>query len=145
MYAPFRWLGMGLLWFCVTAGRAQVSPLDAAASLAGSQALSGDWKNVTPAARGLVRVIVDGDKVHPFGACHPTACDWGEHRAQIFASKVDAKDSFALLANVDTSFDRTVITISLEEDGRLRVQTFTHFTDATRRADYSVIEYFVRQ
>jgi hypothetical protein len=42
------------------------------------------------------------------------------------------------------SFKHTVITISLEADGRLRVQTFNHFTDNTKKLDYSYVDYFSR-
>lgn len=122
----------------------QSSPLDAAAALAG-QTLNGDWKNVDSHSRGLVRIVVEGTKVHPYGACQPAACDWGTARAQSFASAVDARDTFALLANSDSSFDRNVLTISLETDGRLRVQVFTHYTDHSGRADHSSVEYFLRQ
>ena len=122
----------------------QISPLDSAAALAG-QTLNGDWKNVDSHSRGLVRIVVEGTKVHPYGSCQPAACDWGTVRAQSFASTVDGRDTFALLANTDTSFDRSVLTISLETDGRLRVQIFTHYTDHSQRVDHSSVEYFSRQ
>jgi hypothetical protein len=138
------WLGLIFFiacWGTISAG--QISPLNAAADLAG-KSLNGDWKNVNAATRGLVRIVVDGTAVHPYGSCHPTACDWGELHAQSFASRVDAHDRIALLANHETNFDKSVMTISLEPDGRLRVQTFNHYIDGSHRADASFVDYFSR-
>jgi hypothetical protein len=138
------WLSLMLLVFCCgTMVAGQRSPMDAAADLAG-KGLNGDWKSVNPSTRGLTRIAVDGSVVHPYGACHPTPCDWGELHAQSFASKPDAQDSVALLANYDTNFGKSVLTISLESDGRLRVQVFMHYTDASRRGDAAFVEYFSR-
>ncbi len=121
----------------------QGSPLDAASLLAGG-GLDGDWKNVNAQTRGIVRIVVGETTVHPYGHCSPAACDWGELHAQNFASRVDAHDRAALLVSQDTSFSKTVMTISLDSDGRLRVQAFTHYTDASRRADHTYIDYFSR-
>ncbi len=41
------------------------------------------------------------------------------------------------------NFDEVVITLLLESDGRLRVDSFTHFTDGNRRADYHSSGYLV--
>jgi hypothetical protein len=136
--------GLLLLTSQTVFGAAQNSPLDAAANLVSAD-MNGSWTNMDSKARGLVRVVITGTSVHPYGACHPTACDWGTLHAQGFASKVDRQDQAALLANSDTGFSRTVLTITVEADGRLRVQTFTHFTDHSGRADYTMIDYFVRQ
>jgi hypothetical protein len=138
------WLSLTLLVACCgTMVAGQRSPLDAAEDLAG-RGLNGDWKSVDPSTRGLVRLVVDGTAVHPYGSCHPTACDWGELHAQSYASKVDARDSVALLANHETKFSKAVMTISLESDGRLRVQVFTHYIDGSPRADATFVEYFSR-
>jgi len=57
--------------------------------------LDGNWKNIDPHTRGIAVILINGKKVHPFGACFPqgtvlnghihsagdrlrsTACDWG--------------------------------------------------------------------
>ncbi|SNS21872.1 hypothetical protein SAMN05421770_10133 [Granulicella rosea] len=119
------------------------TPLDAGIEMSGPH-IDGDWTNVDPKTRGLVRILIDGRTVHPFGACHPTACDQGVTEAQPFASKVENHDVVALLASVITSFNKTLLIASLEADGRLRVQTLTHFTDRSNRADYATIQYFSR-
>ena len=140
------WLSLGaVLTICAARAGAQLSPLDAAASLVPGR-LDGDWTHASTSGKlGIDKISIYGNDIRPFGSCHLTDCDWGRLRAQNFASHVDSRDTLALLADYDTGFSRTIIAISLESEGRLRVQTFTHFTDASRRADYSSIEYFVRQ
>ena len=125
--------------------RAQ-TPLDAARAMAGApQSLEGQWANVDPQAKGLVAIIVTHSTVHPFGACQPAACDWGEVKGQSFASRVDGHDVAAILASYDTQLSQTVLTVSLEPDGRLRVQRFVHFLGGSQRTDTSSVDYFNRQ
>jgi len=119
--------------------------MDAAKAITSDAAtLNGDWTNVDPQATGVVRITVEGKKVHPYGACHPVACSWGDLKAQVFSSEVRNLDAFSILASQDLTFKHVVLTISLEPDGRLRVQTFTHFTDLSKRRDYSEVDYMTR-
>jgi hypothetical protein len=37
------------------------------------------------------------------------------------------------------------MTLRLEADGRLKVETFSHFTDGSKRADYVATDYFIGQ
>ena len=122
------------------------TPLDAARAMAGApQTLEGQWANVDPQAKGLVAIIVSKATVHPFGACQPAACDWGEVKGQGFASHVDGHDVAAILASYDTQLSQTVLTVSLDLDGRLRVQRFVHFLGGGQRTDASSVDYFTRQ
>jgi hypothetical protein len=119
--------------------------MDAATIMAqGGSGLDGNWTNANPGNAGLARIIVDGTRVHPYGACHPTACDWGWIAAQGFASKVENHDIFSLLASTDEGFAKVVMTISLDPDGRLRVQVYSHYTDHSGRSDASHVDYFTR-
>ncbi len=120
------------------------SPLDAAAGMSG-QGLDGDWLNVDAKSRGLEHVVIAGRQIRPFGACHPTACDWGWLHGQGFASKVDRHDTFALMATSDTALGRSVLTATLDPDGRLRVQVLTHYEDGSGRSDTSFVDYFMKQ
>jgi hypothetical protein len=106
--------------------------------------LDGDWKNIDPHARGIDVIVIAGKKVHPFGVCHPKDCDWGVIKAKSFASSVDSADISKLVAKKYTGFSSVEMTIALLRDGRLRVDTFTHFTDGSGRADYSDVNYFQR-
>jgi len=111
---------------------------------AGAVSLDGDWLNVDPNTRGIVEIVITGRKVHPFGACHPAACDQGVIKAKSFASSVDSSDIRRLVAKENTGFSQVEITLSLEADGSLRADRFTHFTDESGRADYSAVDYFKR-
>jgi hypothetical protein len=106
--------------------------------------MDGTWVNVNPKSRGPVRIEIQDKKIHPYGACHPDPCDWGVLKAKPFAASVDSPFAAALLAKYSTSFSRAEITLSLERDGRLRAEIFTHFTDGSGRADYRSIDYFTR-
>ena len=106
--------------------------------------LDGDWKNVDPHTRGIDVIVIAGKKIHPFGTCHPKDCDWGVIKAKSFASSVDSADISKLVAKKNSGFDTVEITISLVYFGTLRVDTFTHFTHQSGRADYSEVNYFRR-
>lgn len=106
--------------------------------------MDGIWNNVDAQTRGLVQIEIRGNKIHPYGACHPDPCDWGTLKAKSFATNVDSGTAVALTANQSTSFSRVEITLSLERDGRLRAELFTHFTDESGRADYRTVNYFIR-
>jgi hypothetical protein len=123
---------------------AQRKPLDRNAIPASASPL-GNWKNVDPTSRSLLRIVVDRTSVRPYGSCGGSECDWGRIRTQSFASHVEDHDTAALLATFDDRVARRVITVMLEADGRLRVQTFSHFTDGSKRADYVETDYFTGQ
>jgi hypothetical protein len=111
---------------------------------AGVSGLDGDWLNVDPNTRGIVEIVVTGKKIHPYGRCHPTDCDWGTIKAKSFASSVQSSDISKLVAKKNNGFNQVEITLSLGADGRLRSESFTHFTDGSGRADYSAVDYFQR-
>jgi hypothetical protein len=80
--------------------------------------LLGDWKNVDPNTRDIVRIVVTDAggavEVHVWGACHPTPCDWGVVKAVPYASNVDAPlpaNAEYLQANYPESFAQTIVII----------------------------------
>jgi hypothetical protein len=111
---------------------------------AARNSLNGTWINVDPATRGIVRIQINGEKVHPYGACHPDLCDWGVLKAKSFASTVDSKNSIALLTKKKTSFNQSQLTLALGAGGKLRVEVLTHFTDGSGRTDYRTVDTFAR-
>jgi len=111
---------------------------------AATGSLNGTWINVDPATRGIVRIQIKGNKVHPYGACHPDLCDWGVLKAKAFAGGADSSSAAALLAKQTTAFGRVQITLSLDTRGRLQVEEFTHFTDSSGRVDYRTVNTFMR-
>jgi hypothetical protein len=106
--------------------------------------LDGDWRSVDPNAGSFAEIVIQGRNLHPYGACHPTACDWGVNPARSFGESVRSSYPVALLAEINNGFSQVWITIRLGNDDRLRVETFTHFTDGSHRADYSNVSFFDR-
>jgi hypothetical protein len=145
MYA-LRFVISGLACLALSGAtlEAQRKPLDRSAIQAAASPL-GDWKNADPSSRDLQRIVIDRTSIHPYGSCSPTACDWGRLRTQSFASQVEGQDIAALLAIFDDRVARRVMTLRLEADGRLKVETFIHFTDGSKRADYVATSYFIGQ
>jgi hypothetical protein len=121
------------------------APAAPAQAPAATNDLNGTWFNVDANTRGLVQIEIHDNKIHPYGACHPDPCDWGTLKAKSFAQTVDSGLAVALLAKQNTSFSHVEITLSLERDGRLRAEVFTHFTDNSGRVDYRSVNYFTRR
>ena len=97
----------------------------------------GKWQNVDPNTRDWVRIEISaaGNTLvaHFYGACSPTPCDAGS------ASATFAGDPVHMHA--DESFATRDFTLSLAGN-TLHVTTFTHFTDNSGRADYTIQDDF---
>jgi hypothetical protein len=108
-------------------------------------ALAGEWHNADAATRGLTRLVVGENPatVHAWGSCHPSDCDWGAVPASAFRQSVDGGSEAALQAHFKTGANETTLIITPVGD-ELRVETLTHFTDKSGRADYSVRDQFRR-
>jgi len=106
--------------------------------------LNGNWVNDDPDRGGFSRVVIDGRTIHPYAVCQPSFCDWGVLQGRIYSASVRSSLPIAMVANAVNNFDEVVITVLLEPDGTLRVDSFTHFTDGSQRADYHCFSYFVR-
>ena len=107
---------------------------------AGPLGFMGSWVNQDGNTGGITRVDIrssDGrTRLHMWGRCHPTDCDWGE---------VDAKSvAGTLQANWDPGFAVTEQELGVLSGGRLQVTSYTHFTDNSGRADYTKTEIFTR-
>jgi len=111
----------------------------------GVSRLDGDWRSVDPNTSNFAEIVIEGKNIHPYAGCNPTACDWGVIPAKSFGASVRSSYPVALLAEVNNGFSLVWITIRLGNDEKLRVETFTHFTDGSRRADYSIVSYFDRK
>jgi len=106
--------------------------------------LNGTWVNVDPHTSGFIRLVINGTTIHPYANCQPRPCDWGTVEGKVYGASVRSPVPVAMTATVDNKFDEVVITLLLEADGRLRLDSFTHFTDGSRRADYHSSGYLVR-
>ncbi|HUB30030.1 MAG TPA: hypothetical protein VL967_10045 [Terracidiphilus sp.] len=105
--------------------------------------LVGTWVNISHDTRDLVRLMVSlkGNEivVHAFGACHPNPCDWGQAPARMYAENVASAPATSLIANYKFDFAEVAVTARLLK-GALFVESFTHFTDQSGRADYYALD-----
>ena len=106
--------------------------------------INGNWFNPDPHTRGLVKIEIKGRAIHPYGTCSPSPCDWGVMEAKPFSAGVDSQETSALLARRKTDIEEDEIILSLEPDGRLRVEVLTQFTDRSSRTDFRIVDCFVR-
>lgn len=125
----------GLLILAGTAAAA-ASPSPSVAHPSHGVSIIGDWYNTNPATRSITRITVSmgggGVQAHAYGACVPSACDWGIAPVSAFGTDVYTF-SFAIKQQM------------IQRVGAaLRVVTATHFTDASGRADYTSVDYFYR-
>jgi hypothetical protein len=110
-----------------TAPRATVSPAP----------LVGTWTNKT--TNNVVKAVITdtGGKlqVDLYGACTPTPCNWGAVAAMPYAATVSGGAAVGFSANYSFSFS-TVIVIGHLQGADLILETLTHFTDGSGRADF---------
>jgi hypothetical protein len=105
--------------------------------------LLGDWKNVNPNTRDIVRIMITDAggavEVHAWGACSPTPCDWGTVKAIPYAPNVSAPlpaDAQYLEADFPQSFAQVKLIIDpAPAGGELRAVALTRFTDNSGRSN----------
>ncbi len=120
---------------------------EAFAAVVGPAALVGTWNACDAATRSLVRVVITASgsaiKVHAFGACTPTPCDWGSVPGLAYAADVSSSAAIAFTAHYKFNFKETIVTGVLD-NGSLIVETFNHFTDGSGRSDYYTKGYYCK-
>lgn len=118
-----------------------VPPHGAALAKVLPASLVGTWTNST--SNNVVKAVITdtGGKfeVHLYGACSPTPCDWGAVGATPYAATVSGGPAVAFSANYSFSF-ATVIAVGHLQGAKLVLETLTHFTDGSGRADFYVEE-----
>jgi hypothetical protein len=109
--------------------------------------LLGDWGNINPDAGGLVRIVITEEAgqlvIHPYGACHPDPCDWGEAPATAYARNVSDEKAVAFDAFFDFGFSETIVTGILRRRA-MQVMSFSIFKDGSGRSNYVGIERFAK-
>ncbi len=131
---------MRLLYPCLTA--VLLLLLTANSGFASMNQFAGSWKNVDANTRGItsldISVMGTDAKVHAWGKCHPTDCDWGTVQAFAFAPSVSS-DVFSgadtLIAVFVTSFSQTTLVIK-PAGNRLKVDSYDRFMDNSGRSNY---------
>lgn len=131
-----------------------------ASALCATQPMTGNWHNIDSSTRALTRVnvgFVCGDvrlcdtngnctggesyfTLRPFGKCSPTDCDWGTKRATAMG------DGWQRATYTHSWATKYVWVKTYVFSGRtyLRVYTFTDFTAADGRTDYTTDEWMLK-
>jgi hypothetical protein len=100
--------------------------------------LIGTWKNVNPATRDIVQVVIAasgaGISVNVYGACSPTPCNWGAVAGIAYAANVSATPAVAFSAQYSFSFAQVEV-VGHHNGKHMTLQTFTNFTDGSGRSN----------
>ena len=106
----------------------------------------GHWFNLDPSTRDLVRTTIGGSPgslvVDPFGACSPSACEWGWQPLTTYGNNVSDPDHHAGTAIYDQGFARRIMTFQLLSPTLMSVDTYSLFTDGSGRQNYHTRELF---
>jgi hypothetical protein len=140
----------------VTAATAALLPFSAPAFASATpptpnSALFGTWANTNSATRSVADIVVTrragGIGVDGFGACSPTACEWGVIPGTVFGATVSSATGGSFAANWNFGFSRNVLLATLTRPRgipTLVVKEFTTFIPPDGRANYTLTEKFVR-
>ena len=111
----------------------------------------GTWINQNPNTRGITRIVIRRRgrrtlSVQVFGKCHPRDCNWGDTKLVTYGANVQDRNHTFATAVYNKQFARTFLNIRLGGRGyrRITVQSFTRFTDSSRRQNYAKREQFRR-
>lgn len=148
-FAPVNWTlptTPGTYTLSATADRTVGGPVTftaiVPAPIIGLNTIQGTWQNEDPNTTNiaLVNLSVEGTAVavQAFGSCGPSYCDWGWVTGD--ASTFSTNQQIA--AFWDQGFATQTMTIKALSATRLQITTFTDFTPADGRTDYTMVEYF---
>ena len=103
----------------------------------------GHWVNEDAATKNIVYIDISngpGNKirVHAYGKCTPTPCDWGT----VFADRIPDGSGFKYRAAFNQGFAMKHLMLNINPIGTLRVTTTVRFTDGSGRTDYAKHEIF---
>ncbi|MGH9898532.1 MAG: hypothetical protein ACRD4L_06755 [Pyrinomonadaceae bacterium] len=105
----------------------------------------GSWMTANSKTRGIVRINVTTDddelKVHAFGACSPSPCDWGQTSGTVFSDGINSTKGLAFSAVYDFGFMETHLQAKVKK-GVLVVASFNKFKDDSGRSNYFSREFF---
>lgn len=116
-------------------------------ALAGTGDFLADWTNVDTNTRGITRIQISGTPtadqatIRVFGKCHPADCDWGTTTLYLYGASVADSDYHYGTAVYDQAHAVTILTLVLQEDGRLGLDSYTHFK-GNGRTDYHAHDHF---
>lgn len=110
----------------------------AAPASAGIDAFPGHWRNVDSHTNNLTRVNIEPGmfmtvKVHGFGQCHPTDCDWGT-----VMGTFEPGGGGTVHAKFNSGFSITRLDLHNAPGQRLSYEMHVKFTDTSGRAPYDM-------
>ncbi|MGA7712279.1 MAG: hypothetical protein WCA81_10285 [Rhizomicrobium sp.] len=103
----------------------------------------GNWVNTDPGASGITRIIVTpmGDnqvRVHVYGQCQPTDCDWGVRPGHSYTENPGSTDVRSIAAEFNAGYSSKTIILRRAPGGDMRFEALTAFTDGSGRNDYDI-------
>jgi hypothetical protein len=104
--------------------------------------LVGTWVNDNANTSGITKIVVTGNsvsgyKIHAYGQCHPTDCDWGRVVLTTYGDSVQDTTHKAGTAVYKPGFAETLLTLNAGAPNKLSVQSFTKFLDGSGRENYT--------
>lgn len=111
-------------------GRAAASPL------------AGTWVNTDPDTRSTPKIVIEIDDAGEasftwWGRTHPTDSKYGPVPLKFYARSVSSKaDGPYAVVKHENNFSERMFILEID-GGYLRVQSFTKFTDESKRSSYS--------
>ena len=111
---------------------------------AAPSAFTGIWLNINPKTTNITQMEIGifktAFRVHTWGACTPTDCDWGSVSVLI---PPRLGDTFA--AQYDFGYALVTLTITLISPNSLHVHMLMDYTPEDGRRDYETDDYFYRE
>ena len=103
----------------------------------------GNWVNPDPGASAVARIIVTpmGDnqvRVHVYGQCQPTDCDWGVRPGHSYTENPSSSDVRSIAAEFNAGYSSKTIILRRAPGGDMRFEVLTAFTDGSGRNDYDI-------
>lgn len=106
----------------------------------------GNWQNVDPKTKGIVRAVIDAgapEGITLYGACHPTPCNWGKVKFTISGEGTEGRSQIGK-AHYTQSHAEIDVVAKVLSNGNLQLATSTKFTDSSHRKDLSKTEILQR-
>ncbi len=99
--------------------------------------IDGTWKNKDTNTGGITKVIISGNetKIHAYGKCHPTDCDWEKTTL--------SKSGSTYRATYNQGFATKKLTITLQANGEMKLVVFADYND--NRPDKTSTYYMKKQ
>jgi hypothetical protein len=102
----------------------------------------GSWNNADPSTAGITHVVVqpvgggNAVRVHVFGRCHPSDCDWGTVMGHAYTDSVSSPEARSVVATFNSGFSTDQVILRRGPGHTLRMDLYVAFTDASGRNDY---------